>query len=76
LPAQVPHQEQPTAATVSVTPAPVDVVDGLRRVEIGGGRPARGGALKKRQHMITNFSAPWRVVEIPSGFAVEDATGK
>ena len=26
--------------------------------------------------MITSFPAPWRIVEMPSGFAVEDATGK
>jgi hypothetical protein len=26
--------------------------------------------------MITNFPAPWRIVELPNGFAVEDATGK
>jgi hypothetical protein len=26
--------------------------------------------------MITSFPAPWRIVEIPNGFAVEDATGK
>ncbi len=26
--------------------------------------------------MITSFPAPWRIVEIPTGFAVEDATGK
>jgi hypothetical protein len=25
--------------------------------------------------MTSRFSAPWRIVEIPSGFAVEDATG-
>jgi len=25
--------------------------------------------------MISRFPAPWRIVEIPSGFAVEDATG-
>jgi hypothetical protein len=26
--------------------------------------------------MITNFPAPWRIVELPNGFAVEDATGR
>jgi hypothetical protein len=26
--------------------------------------------------MITRFPAPWRIVELPTGFAVEDATGK
>ena len=26
--------------------------------------------------MITRFPAPWRIVELPNGFAVEDATGK
>jgi hypothetical protein len=26
--------------------------------------------------VITSFPAPWRIVEMPSGFAVEDATGK
>jgi hypothetical protein len=26
--------------------------------------------------MITDFPPPWRIVELPNGFAVEDATGK
>jgi hypothetical protein len=26
--------------------------------------------------MTSRFPAPWRTVEIPSGFAVEDATGQ
>ena len=26
--------------------------------------------------MITDFPAPWRIVEIPNGFAVDDATGQ
>jgi hypothetical protein len=26
--------------------------------------------------MTSRFPAPWRIVEIPSGFAVEDATGQ
>jgi len=26
--------------------------------------------------MISCFPAPWRIVELPNGFAVEDATGK
>jgi len=26
--------------------------------------------------MISRFPAPWRIVELPNGFAVEDATGK
>ena len=26
--------------------------------------------------MITNFPVPWRIVELPNGFSVEDATGK
>jgi hypothetical protein len=26
--------------------------------------------------MVTRFPAPWRIVELPNGFAVEDATGK
>jgi len=25
--------------------------------------------------MTSRFPAPWRIVDIPSGFAVEDATG-
>jgi hypothetical protein len=32
--------------------------------------------VKKDNNMITNFPAPWRIVEIPNGFAVEDATGR
>jgi hypothetical protein len=30
----------------------------------------------QEQPTAANFPAPWRVVYIPSGFAVEDATGK
>jgi hypothetical protein len=26
--------------------------------------------------MTTRFPVPWRIVEIPNGFAVEDATGR
>jgi hypothetical protein len=26
--------------------------------------------------VITNFPAPWRIVELANGFAVEDATGR
>jgi hypothetical protein len=26
--------------------------------------------------MVTRFPTPWRIVELPNGFAVEDATGK
>jgi hypothetical protein len=26
--------------------------------------------------MTTRFRVPWRIVEIPNGFAVEDATGR
>ncbi len=26
--------------------------------------------------MTSRFPAPWRIIEIPNGFAVEDATGK
>ena len=26
--------------------------------------------------MISRFPAPWRIVDIPSGFAVEDANGQ
>ena len=26
--------------------------------------------------MTSRFPTPWRIVEIPSGFAVEDATGR
>ena len=26
--------------------------------------------------MISRFPAPWQIVELPNGFAVEDATGK
>jgi hypothetical protein len=26
--------------------------------------------------MTSRFPAPWRIVEIPNGFAVEDSTGK
>ena len=26
--------------------------------------------------MTTRFPVPWRIVELPTGFAVEDATGK
>jgi hypothetical protein len=36
--------------------------------------PAPDG--EERQEMITRFPAPWRIVEMLNGFAVEDATGK
>ncbi len=26
--------------------------------------------------MTSHFPAPWRIVELPNGFAVDDATGK
>jgi hypothetical protein len=26
--------------------------------------------------MTSRFPAPWRIVELPNGFAVDDATGK
>src|SRR5467141_120377 len=29
-----------------------------------------------RRAMTTRFPAPWRIVEIPNGFAVDDATGQ
>jgi hypothetical protein len=32
--------------------------------------------LMREKYMITKLPAPWRIVELPSGFAVEDATGK
>jgi hypothetical protein len=28
------------------------------------------------ESMTSRFPVPWRIVELPSGFAVEDATGK
>ena len=31
---------------------------------------------EKRQRMSTSFPAPWRIVELPNGFAVEDTAGK
>src|SRR6266566_8503547 len=31
---------------------------------------------EERQHMTSRFPTPWRIVEIPNGFAVEDATGQ
>jgi hypothetical protein len=30
----------------------------------------------EKQDMATRFPVPWRIVELPNGFAVEDATGK
>src|SRR5215831_696477 len=29
-----------------------------------------------KQSMTSRFPAPWRIVEIPNGFAVDDATGQ
>jgi hypothetical protein len=29
-----------------------------------------------RRAMTTRFPAPWRIVEIPNGFAVDDASGQ
>jgi hypothetical protein len=36
-----------------------------------GRRPTSASA-----QMTSRFPAPWRIVELPNGFAVEDATGK
>jgi hypothetical protein len=41
-----------------------------RRRNAGGGNERRRGVNDHR------FPAPWRIVELPNGFAVEDATGK
>jgi hypothetical protein len=38
------------------------------------GRQA-AAASEERQDMTTRFPVPWRIVELPNGFAVEDATG-
>jgi len=32
--------------------------------------------LDASQSMTSRFPAPWRIVEIPNGFAVDDATGQ
>jgi hypothetical protein len=37
------------------------------------GNNAQAG--KAEESMISRFPAPWRIVELPTGFAVEDATG-
>ncbi len=31
---------------------------------------------KAEESMTSRFPVPWRIVELPNGFAVEDATGK
>jgi len=31
---------------------------------------------KAEEPMTTRFPTPWRIVEMPTGFAVEDATGQ
>ena len=38
--------------------------------------PAKRIAAAQRGVTTSRFPAPWRIVEIPSGFAVEDATGQ
>ena len=32
--------------------------------------------MSAEESMPTRFPVPWRIVELPNGFAVEDATGK
>jgi hypothetical protein len=39
-------------------------------------RQATGARRTTHDHKISSFPAPWRIVELPNGFAVEDATGK
>src|SRR5262249_7797367 len=48
---------------------------GLRRRDDGRSR-SDTQAIKAEESMTTRFPAPWRIVELPNGFAVEDATGK
>jgi hypothetical protein len=36
----------------------------------------RAGKAKEAAPMTSRFPAPWRIVEIPNGFAVDDATGR
>jgi hypothetical protein len=45
--------------------------------ELSASTEARGWGMNADEgSMITRFPAPWRIVELPNGFAVEDATGK
>jgi len=45
--------------------------------ELSASTEARGWGMNADEgSMITRFPAPWRIVELPTGFAVEDATGK
>jgi hypothetical protein len=45
-------------------------------VHFGRRTPNDAQAKKAEEPMTTRFPAPWRIVELPNGFAVEDATGK
>jgi hypothetical protein len=47
-----------------------------RSLTSGGEAPKLRRPMKKDNDMITNFLAPWRIVELLNGFAVEDATGR
>jgi hypothetical protein len=42
----------------------------------GNMRGNNAPASKAEESMTTRFPTPWRIVELPNGFAVEDATGK
>ena len=45
--------------------------------ELSASTEARGWGMNADEgSMITRLPAPWRIVELPHGFAVEDATGK
>ena len=44
--------------------------------ELSASTETRWGMNADEGSMITRFPAPWRIVELPHGFAVEDATGK
>jgi hypothetical protein len=47
-----------------------------RRTQPRLGRQFIPAVVQHDESMTTRFPAPWRIVEIPHGFAVEDATGK
>jgi hypothetical protein len=59
---------------------PSRLLDRLVKGQDDGRRSARrekGRAGHKEKESVTNrFPVPWRIVELQTGFAVEDATGK
>ena len=65
----------PPAAHCQATDKLPSISHDRRRV-VGLHRSARVGMNADEGSMTTRFPSPWRIVELPNGFAVEDATGR